>query len=147
MIPRTFLIAIILCLTSPLAFANRDDGMMPAESFFLPEGDAKAGKEAFERLRCNSCHWVRNRLDLSPPVADKPGPILTPKQADYSIGWLANSIISPSHTIALDSKGEAEGSELSRMGNFAETMTVREMIDIVAFIRSLKYQDEVVEKT
>ncbi len=119
------------------AYANRDKGMNPAQGFFLPEGNAEAGKKAFAHLKCSSCHWVRNEIDLKEPVAEKTGPMLGPRQAKYSRGWIANSIVSPSHTVVYDSDGYAEGSDLSRMGDFTQVMTVREMIDIVAYIRSL----------
>ncbi len=118
-------------------YANHDEGMHPANGFFLPDGNPEAGKKAFTRLKCTSCHWVQNEVDLSQPVTQKIGPMLGGKQAKYSAGWIANSLISPSHAIVWDSDGQAENSELSRMGDFTETMTVREMIDIVAYIRSL----------
>ena len=130
-------VLMIFCFTNSLVFANRDEGMTPADGFFLPQGNAQAGERAFARLKCNSCHWVQNNIDLNVPVAEKVGPMLGSKQAGYSPGWIANSIVSPSHTIAINSGGEAEGSELSRMGDFRDTMTVRELTDIVTYIQSL----------
>lgn len=126
----------------PLAFANKDEGMTPAGGFFLPDGNVEAGQKAFARLKCNSCHWVQNEIRLSEPVAEKTGPMIGWKQASYSPGWIANSIVSPSHTIALDSDGEAEGSQLSRMGDFKDIMTVRELMDIVSYIKSLNGQQD-----
>ena len=63
--------------------------------------------------------------------------MLGPKQAAYAPGWIANSIVSPSHTIARNFEGEYEEGELSRMGDFSDVMTVRQMIDLVAYIKSL----------
>ena len=135
---RIFCLAAVLGLTLiPLSHADRDEGMTPAEGFFLPKGNPEAGKKAFVRLKCTSCHWVQNEMDLSQPVTAKAGPMLGDQQARYSAGWITNSIVSPSHTIALDSNGKAENSELSRMGDFTEVMTVRQLIDIVAYIQSL----------
>ena len=136
---KYFLLMLLATLFCQTAFAeiNRDKDMEPANGFFLPQGDAISGKKAFEDLRCNSCHWVQNEISLSAPVADKAGPMLGVKQAGYASGWIANSIVSPSHTIAYGSNGQAEGSDLSRMGDFTETMTVRQMINIVAYIKSL----------
>lgn len=130
-----------LCLVSTLVFANRDEGMMPAEGFFLQQGDPQAGEAAFARLRCDACHWVRNNMNLQAPVADKIGPLLGPKQAGYEAGWIANSIVTPSHTIAIRSNGEADESELSRMGDFTETMTVKELMNLVAFLQTLDDED------
>jgi L-cysteine S-thiosulfotransferase len=135
-----WILSILLALSflSPLVFANRDEGMTPADGFFLPDGDPSAGQLAFNRMKCSSCHWVQNELSLTDPVAEKVGPILGSKQSQYAPGWIANSIVSPSHTIAEGSDGESFDGELSRMGDFTQTMTVRELIDIVAYIRSLK---------
>ncbi|MBI3317074.1 MAG: c-type cytochrome [Candidatus Omnitrophica bacterium] len=119
------------------SLAGNDEGLVPADGFFLPNGNAKAGKAAFNQLKCNACHWVENDLELPPPVSDQEGPFIGRKQAAYAAGWLANSIVSPSHVIARDSDGRSEGSDLSRMGDMTETMTVRQLIDIVAYIRSL----------
>lgn len=134
---RMLLILILLSLISSAAFASRDEGMIPSNGFFLSQGSSKAGQMAFSRLKCDSCHWVQNGFDFKAPVTDKAGPVLGSKQAAYSPGWIANSIVSPSHTIALNSNGESEGSELSRMGDFKDSMTVRELMDIVSYLRSL----------
>ena len=127
----------LLLSASALSFADRDENMEPAEGFFLQKGDPAAGQKAFEVLKCNTCHWVQNNENLNPPIVQKAGPMIGSKQADYEAGWIANSIVSPSHTIAPNFQGEYEESQLSRMGDFSETMTVRQMMDIVAYIKSL----------
>ncbi|MBI3312829.1 MAG: cytochrome c [Candidatus Omnitrophica bacterium] len=132
-----FFLFILIFSGSGFAAIDRDEGMAPADGFFLPEGDGVRGKKAFMDLKCTSCHWVQNELNLSAPVAEKSGPILGTKQAAYAPGWIANSITSPSHTIGFDTDGQADESDLSRMGDFTETMTVRQMIDLVAYIKSL----------
>ena len=119
-------------------FANRDDHMVPAEGFFLQEGDPEAGRQAFTRLKCSSCHWAANDIKVPDPITVKTGPMLGPKQAAYAPGWIANSIVSPSHTIARNSNGQEEGGKLSRMPDFTQTMTVRELMDLVAYVQSLK---------
>lgn len=135
---KTALFLAAFLMVSGVCFGiNRDEKMQPADGFFLPQGDPAAGEKAFSELKCNSCHWVQNNVDLNPPVAEKLGPVLGKKQAGYAAGWIANSIISPSHTIAAGTDGQAEGSDLSLMGDFTEEMTVRQMIDIVAYIKSL----------
>ena len=127
-------------------FADRDNNMVPADGFFLPKGNAEAGRQAFLHMKCSSCHWVANDMQVPDPVTAKAGPMLGPKQAAYAPGWIANSIVSPSHTIARGSEGKAEGGELSRMADFTQTMTVRELIDLVAYIQSLK-QDQPVKSS
>lgn len=128
---------ILLTIISSAVFADRDDNMEPADGFFLQKGDPAAGQKAFKDLKCNTCHWVQNNVELAPPVVEKAGPMLGAQQADYAPGWIANSIVSPSHTIARNFDGEYEKGELSRMGDFTEAMTVRQMMDLVAYIKSL----------
>lgn len=120
-------------------FAGRDEGMAPADGFFLPKGSAEDGRKAFNHLKCSACHWAANDMQVPDPITAKAGPMLGPKQAAYAPGWIANSIVSPSHTIARNSEpGKTEGGELSRMPDFSQTMTVRELIDLIAYIQSLK---------
>lgn len=143
--PLLFLMLISLFGTP--ALANRDDNMVPAHGFFLPKGDIAAGKKAFADLKCNTCHSVKNAPDLESTVKVKAAPELGKRQAHYSRGWIANSIVSPSHTIVYDSDGMAPDSELSRMGDFTETMTVRQLIDLVEYIKSLDKKEKRSQKT
>lgn len=139
MTTKWFFLLIFLCSINPVvANANRDEGMTPAEGFFIPKGDATRGKKSFADLKCTACHWVANEADLSKgPVAEKLGPMLGSKQAAYAKGWLLNSIVSPSHTIAIQSDGQSDNSELSRMGDFREVMTVKQLFDIVEYLKSV----------
>ncbi len=128
------LLSFFILISAPYSYANRDDNMEPAKGFFLPKGDAAAGRKVFGDLKCSVCHGVEN----DPEFASGPGVSSTfgAKQADYAAGWIANSIVSPSHTIALSSEESGENG-LSKMSDFADKMTVRELIDLVAYIKSL----------
>jgi hypothetical protein len=125
-----------LGVTAAPAFAGRDDGMTPADGFFVPEGDAAAGRQAFVDLKCFSCHRVYDQ-DFPAPTAAQPGPVLGLRQMDYSVGWLMNGIVNPSHTISTGASGLAPESELSRMGDFTDAMSVRQLINLAAFFKSL----------
>jgi cytochrome c2 len=125
-----------LFLFQGVSFANRDKGLEPAKYFFIPKGDTIEGQKAFTELKCTTCHQTADHANVTPPVAAKIGPTLGMTQAEYPSGWIANSIVSPSHTIALDSDGQSEGSQLSRMPDFTSVMTVRQLIDIIAYIKS-----------
>lgn len=106
------------------------------EWLYLPPGNAEAGRHAFESLRCNACHWVEGG-QFAPPVAQPPVPVVIGHgQARLSRAAIAESIISPSHVVP-DHVPNVRSGTLSRMGDFSDVMTVRELIDLVAFIRSL----------
>ena len=101
-----------------------------------PRGDPAAGREAFVALSCTSCHAVQGDLELKRPVASMPVPVLGPDLAKLSPGKLASAMVSPSHTISKEVQ-EATAGELSPMGDLTESMTVRQLVDLVAYLRSL----------
>lgn len=135
---RLFMAALLggILVCQGICFASRDEGLEPAKYLFIPKGDVEQGKKAFVALKCTACHQTADHASATPPVAAKSGPTLGMTQAEYPAGWIANSIISPSHTIAVDSDGQSEGGKLSRMPDFTDVMTVRQLIDIIAYIKS-----------
>ena len=110
--------------------------------FRLPEtGDVERGRAAFVELECTRCHSVyKSELPEYPeerPVHVVLGGLVEGLMTD---GYLVSGIINPSHRFGRGS-GEApvsvEGE--SRMPDFSRRMTVRQLIDIVAFLQS-KYE-------
>jgi hypothetical protein len=112
----------------------------PAESapagYFFPEGDATAGREVFLAMSCHSCHEVPGET-FPAPVAQPPVPVpLDATVARKSREQLAEAILAPSHTIR-EGAADADLPELSRMGDYTETLTVAQLIDLVAYIQYL----------
>lgn len=106
----------------------------------LPDGDVQRGKAAFLDLKCNTCHTVAGTEIPSPGkdyayvrVVALGGEVRQVK----TYGALVTSIINPSHSLAPGYPKEliTKGSE-SAMANFNDTMTVRQLIDLVAFLQS-----------
>ncbi len=102
----------------------------------IPAGDAEAGREAFIALSCTSCHAVAGDSELTPPVAAVPAPMPGREQGKKSAGKIASAIVSPSHTVGKEVAAKTEG-DLSPMSDFSESMTVRQLVDLVAYVRSL----------
>jgi len=106
----------------------------------LPDGDVTAGREAFQDLRCTACHAVPSDTAMSAPVSATPGPAIDAEVARQDISYLLASIMTPSHAISLriadEVRDQLEG-VLSPMGDFSRAMTVRQLIDIHAYIRSI----------
>ena len=106
----------------------------------VPRGDAVSGRAAFVELSCHSCHAVTGDPEMPAPVSANPGPILGPIQAAHGIldpGSIASAIVAPSHVVV----GELEPrvrQRLSPMGDFSDAMTVRQLVDLVAYLRSLE---------
>jgi len=107
----------------------------------MPPGDARAGRQAFLDLRCTACHEVPFESEFPPPVSANLGPPIDARLAGKDVSYLATAIVSPSHQISLDTspdvRGRLEGI-LSPMGDFSQAMTVRQFVDVHAFIRSVK---------
>ncbi len=106
--------------------------------FRLPQGDAERGKTTFVELRCNACHRVAG-LELGQPIADPPVPVVLGGDVPHAKtdGDLVTSIINPSHRLAPGHAQELiqKGSR-SRMPDYTEIMSVRQMVDLVAFLQS-----------
>ena len=128
----TFFVAL-----STIALSGCETGLKSSAGFRLPDGDPEQGREAFVALECNSCHTIKS---MTLPVAASPGPVTIELGGDVrhvkSYGELVTSVINPSHVIARKySKPEVapEGESLMRIYN--DVMTVRQLIDLVAFLQ------------
>jgi mono/diheme cytochrome c family protein len=133
---RFFFAAVGLVLAVTLACAQTRKS---SSGFHLPNGDPKHGQQVFVDLKCNACHRV-DGVDLPAPVADPPVPVVLGGVV-YGVrtdGELAASIIDPSHRLAPGYRVTevASGTEMSRMGDYSEAMTVRELVDLVAFLQA-----------
>ena len=109
--------------------------------FKLPEGDARAGEAVFRKLECSSCHRVAGH-SFAPAGAEAKqiGPLLTAAHAALPPEYIAHRLISYDRFLAEGlykaTWSRSDGS--SRMGNFNEAMSVRDLTDLVAFIRSIE---------
>jgi mono/diheme cytochrome c family protein len=117
-----------------------------ATGFALPEGNPTAGRVVFLKLQCNHCHMVSGTQAkrISLPVTSLPAPLLNSDVAKEDPGYLVTAIIAPSHTLAKGTELAKEG-KLSPMGDYTRAMSVRELIDLVAFLRSLEETPEPVK--
>jgi hypothetical protein len=106
--------------------------------FRLPDGDIEGGRQTFLELKCNACHEVKG-VDFPPPVADPPVPVALGGIVDYqpTDGRFVTSIVNPSHKLAPGYEKELikRGGE-SRMADYGDVMTVRQLLDLVAFLHS-----------
>jgi hypothetical protein len=99
---------------------------------------AREAKATFVALGCNTCHRVSG-MDLPAPSVEPPVPVVlggevTQEPAD---GYLVTSIIYPSYRLAGYPKHlitTADGR--SRMPDYADKITVRQLTDLVAFLQS-----------
>ncbi|HTO12066.1 MAG TPA: CopD family protein [Candidatus Binatia bacterium] len=101
--------------------------------FTPPAGDARHGREVFRRLQCYACHVVAGE-DFPPPTAA--GPELTAMGAHHPAGYLAESVMSP-NAVIVEGPGYVGPDGRSTMPDYRDSLTVGELVDLVAYLRSL----------
>jgi mono/diheme cytochrome c family protein len=120
--------SVAACVTGPRSWVG----------FRLPEGDVDRGRAVFVEMRCHACHEVAGtalpRPVAEPAVPVKLGGVVWSYRTD---GELVTAIVNPSHRITAGrGDGAVRSGGLSRMGDFGDTMTVRQLVDVVAFLQS-----------
>jgi mono/diheme cytochrome c family protein len=138
---------LVLAMVSPLVPADpvagsrhqapHPHGTPPGWKFTWPAGDPARGREVFVKLECYSCHEVRGESFPAPSEAGKIGPELSMMGPLHEAEYFAESIIHPGAVIERGLGYEApDGS--SRMPSYNDAVTVQEVVDLVAFLRSLR---------
>jgi len=102
---------------------------------YLAMGDPVAGRRAYLALKCNTCHSVAGE-PIGARLPRLPGPGLGKSVALESPQQIADSIAAPGHAIS-EKTGPWHRSASSNMGNYTNVMTVRQLMDLVAYLRSL----------
>jgi len=106
--------------------------------FSLPAGNAFAGEELFVKMECFSCHKVAGRSFRRVDTGGV-GPELGSGHARLPREYLAESVLDRHKVIAGDEdRYKGEDKRGSKMGDYSEIMTVRELVDVVAYLRSIR---------
>ena len=100
--------------------------------FTMPKGDVTKGRAAFEKFECYYCHEVRGERF--------PDPVESAPEAESNGAAPSSGVLR-----RIDHESECSGAKVYResdgkspMTNFAEKMTVQELIDLSAYIAALK---------
>ena len=113
-------------------------GVKSPSGFRLPDGDAQRGRATFLELKCNACHEVQG-MDLPYTTAALAKPVVLGGEVLYvrTDGELVTAIVNPSHELAQGYPRELiESDGKSRMKDYSDEMTVRQLVDLVAFLHS-----------
>jgi mono/diheme cytochrome c family protein len=103
--------------------------------FTLPAGDPARGKQVFVDAGCFKCHAIQG-ADMPDAGAEKrPGPELTGMGAHHPAEYFAESILAP-NAVIVTGPGFTGTDGLSIMPSYADSLTVEQLLDVVAFIKS-----------
>jgi len=133
MAQRWFFAGLVLCLLVGCQTTRQADYTWA--TLVLPDGHSGPGREVFVGMSCASCHEVAWDTEMPEPVSANPGPHLGRTLTHQTTGWVVSAIIAPSHHVPAEFASEVSGG-LSPMGDYSDAMTVRELIDLVAYLRT-----------
>jgi len=116
---------------------HRQGGVPRGWAFTIPDGDPKAGRDVFVKLECYQCHAIQGESFPQSPSSDTGlGPDLTGMGSHHPAEYFAESILNPSAVI-VTGPGYTDAAGLSIMPDYRESLTVAELIDLVAYLKSL----------
>jgi mono/diheme cytochrome c family protein len=116
---------------------HRAGGVPPGWKFALPGGDAVKGRQVFVDLECYKCHAVKGENFPAPAGdANSVGPELTDMGGQHPAEYFAESILAP-NAVILDGPGYTGPDGKSIMPSYAESLSVTQLVDLVAFIQNL----------
>jgi cytochrome c1 len=114
-----------------------EHGTPPGWTFSWPKGDPVKGREVFVKLECYGCHEVRGESFPAPSEAGKVGPELSTMGPMHPPEYFAEAVINPSAAVEKGKGYEApDGS--SKMPSYNDSVTVQEVVDLVAFLSALR---------
>ena len=116
-------------------------GTPPGWRFTVPPGDARAGREVFAKLECNKCHAVKGDFPTPSKEPGNAGPALTGMGGHHPAEYMAQSILDP-NAVIVTGPGHTGPDGLSIMPSFADSLTVSELLDLVAYLASLPDGDQ-----
>jgi mono/diheme cytochrome c family protein len=105
--------------------------------FALPAGDPAKGQEVFRALECGTCHALEGE-SAQPPAgnATHAGPELTGMGSHHPAEYFAESILAP-NAVILAGPGFTGPDGRSIMPSYGDSLSVAQLIDLVAFLTSL----------
>jgi mono/diheme cytochrome c family protein len=116
---------------------HRLGGVPRGWKFALPAGDAGKGRQVFADLECYKCHAIQGEKFPQPGGdAKNVGPELTGMGSHHPAEYFAESILSP-NAVILEGPGYTGPDGKSIMPSYADSLSVTQLVDLVAFLKSL----------
>ena len=131
-------VRLMLVILSFIACAGCNGLRLGGSDIALPPGEVERGKAAFRSLSCHTCHAVSGHDFPAPSV--KPPVLVVLGTEDHAPGRreLVESILRPTHRIYSGVDHTlVQTNDISRMPDFSDVLTVRQLSDLVAFLEML----------
>ena len=117
------------------------EGMPAGWKFTLPRGDPVEGRKVFVELECYKCHEIMGESFPAPAAGEKGvGPELSQMAGMHPAEFFAESIINPNAVIDQEDRARGYLGEdgKSKMPDYNDVLTVKQVADVVAYLNSLK---------
>jgi len=112
-------------------------GVPKGWKFLVPSGDAAKGREVFVTMECFACHEIKGEaFPKDAKRGHEPGPELTGMGSHHPAEYFAESILNPNRVI-VQGAGYTGTDGLSTMPSYGDTMTLQQLVDVVAYLKSL----------
>ena len=116
---------------------HQSGGVPRGWKFALPGGDPVKGRQVFVELECYKCHAIQGEtFPASGGDAKNVGPELTGMGGQHPAEYFAESILAP-NAVILDGPGFTGPDGKSIMPSYADSLSVAQLVDLVAFLRGL----------
>ena len=116
---------------------HQSGGVPLGWKFALPGGDAAKGRQVFVDLECYKCHAIQGEtFPASGGDAKNVGPELTGMGGQHPAEYFAESILIP-NAVILDGPGYTGPDGKSVMPSYADSLSVTQLVDLVAFLKGL----------
>lgn len=116
---------------------HQSGGIPPGWKFLLRSGNPEAGRKVFVDLGCYSCHEVKGeQFPIKPGEKRDVGPELTGAGAAHPAEYFAEAIVNPNRVILIG-PGYTGPDGLSKMPSYNDDLTVTQLVDLVAYLKSL----------
>ena len=119
---------------------HKAGGVPPGWKFAFPDGDPVNGRKAFADFECFSCHQVKGEK-FPPGKKGDVGPELTGMGSRHPTDYFLESVLN-SNAVIVEGPGFTGPDRLSKMPDYRDSMTVAQLIDLVAYLKSLTGGDD-----
>lgn len=122
---------------------TEEHAMLADWKFRWPQGSADEGRKLFVELECYKCHEIKG--ESFPKVSEKEqgvGPELSQMAGLHPLEFFAEAIINPNAFLDKEDKerGYLGADGRSKMPDYNEVLTVKQVSDLAAYLSSLKGQ-------